>query len=327
LNRKDFEQNYVKFLEELSKVIEKELSRRDFDLRLLSKEDSEDLIMDISLKIFEEYNKIWKIAQDGGNVDSYIIAIIRNFFTDKQRKLDPIGYKIYYNLITVLKIMVEDGQLFCQKDLSLESIDKFTVFSFIRNKQSNSLPSSNEIQKILKNSNQYYELLKCLGKSGEKNLRVIAFTILSIRDSGIVSFRFKDLIDAVKQKVKELKVTKGEIADIIPMNEKPKDQFPTNSVEEIENKIDIQRFSEFVRQTIRNSRNRTKTKEIMIKVFDEYYANKIFKEEDSPPLKEITRKLELKLTNLSYYLKKLQKEILEPAFKEYYGKELPKRKK
>ena len=306
MSRENFERNCVQLVEELSKVIKRELSRRYMDWRLLSKEDKEDLVMDIVQKVYEEYNKIWEIAKDEGNVDSYIISIVRNFLTDRQRKQDPIGYKIYCNLITVLKIMVEDGQLFCQKDLSLESVDKFTVFSFTRNEQSNSLPGANEIQKILKNSSQWDEFLKCLGKSGEKNLRIIALAILSMRNSGIVSFRFKDLLDAVIQETKEL-------YHVMIREEK-------SIIEGIGEGIDILEFIEIVRQRIRNSLNRASTKEKMIKIFDYYYV-RLLEGKDSPPLKEIARKLGLKQTNLSYYLKKLEKEILKPAYKEYYRSE------
>lgn len=136
-------------------------------------------------------------------VETLVRFNIRNFVTSRQRQFDPVGYRIFEILRSVLAAMVANGDLLAPGPSGGKKIDNKTLFGWTTDISEVTIPRSLIEQIVGHWSGEF--LLDALGRKGEGQRRLtqqLQDRIQRLRKAGISLFAFKDLADPIKKEAR-----------------------------------------------------------------------------------------------------------------------------
>ncbi len=133
------------------------------------------------------------------NIDGLVFRNINNFLTERQRTHDPIGYAVAQNLICALQDGIESGTII-PEGLKRGKICNQTSFSFESSKITDDDPQL--ISKVLRNNQTWLKIRIKLAKRNKRVQQQLCELICAFKDVGIKHFRFKTLVDIMKDDVR-----------------------------------------------------------------------------------------------------------------------------
>ena len=132
------------------------------------------------------------------NIDGLVYRNINNFLTELQRTHDPIGYAVAQNLICALQDAIELGVII-PDGLKKGKICNQTSFSF---ESSQMTDDPQLISKVLRNNQTWLKLRLKLAKRNKRVQQQLCKLICAFKDAGIKYFRFKTLVNIMKNDVR-----------------------------------------------------------------------------------------------------------------------------
>ncbi len=170
--------------------------------------------------VFDAYTYIFvhrlpgliKKLQVSSDIRPMVVRNVKNFLTDRQRKGDPLGYRLFGRLRDAVTRCLELGRLFLRghnddeeqyEDDKPPPVDNDTLLSFRK--------GLIEIAKALLfvtpvrrwNDDLLPELVTAEGRSVPQVVERLSDHVRTLPDEGIEAFRFGDLINTLKQDVRE----------------------------------------------------------------------------------------------------------------------------
>jgi hypothetical protein len=132
------------------------------------------------------------------NIDGLVFRNINNFLTERQRTHDPIGYAVAQNLIHALQDAIELGTI-TPDGLKRGKICNQTSFSF---ESSQMTDDPQLISKVLRNNQTWLKIRIKLAKRNKRVQQELCELICALKDAGIKHFRFKTLVNLMKNDVR-----------------------------------------------------------------------------------------------------------------------------
>jgi hypothetical protein len=278
-------------------------------------QDFESLLSDCyEFAIYERFNALKAQSEKGNNVDGYICLNINHFLFERQRRCDPIGYKVGTTAQRAVQKAVEH---------KVFQADKFNKKGKIHNPTTLTTGTDQQVcdQESLKNrllNLPAWENLRSKLRDAHLNKIVTVDhfyqILLALAETG-VSFTFKDLADVMKDQIRPWQ----ELLDIQKKTgNKTKPHQPTKLeqiIENLDNIFDIlkptdtgyEKWRAFIGDiekdidSISSRKNRIRG---VHSVFD-VLVELIEAEESIPKQYELAASLELKTQTLSDYIKVL----------------------
>ncbi len=135
------------------------------------------------------------------NIDGLVFRNIQNFLHDRQKKNDPLGFRVFVVLESALQQAVDARRLFILENGP--KIRNDTVFGFNPWTQPGSIPSIGFGPHISRwNDDLMPDLIWARGKSRKKIESSLQDYVANLSDKGIEGFRFRDLIDPMKSDIR-----------------------------------------------------------------------------------------------------------------------------
>ncbi|HSK76943.1 MAG TPA: hypothetical protein VLQ45_10835 [Thermoanaerobaculia bacterium] len=135
------------------------------------------------------------------NVDGLVFLNIRHFLHERQREHDPIGSQVFEVLQSAVRLAVEEEEL---RVLSGDGrVRNDTVLGFVKGMEAPG-KGRGELPFLVTrwNDGLLPDLVTSRGKGQEEIVRRLRERLPDLRREGIVTFRFKDLIDPMKADVR-----------------------------------------------------------------------------------------------------------------------------
>lgn len=135
------------------------------------------------------------------NIDGLVFLNIRHFLHERQKQHDPIGFQIFEVLQSAVRLAVEEGEL---RVLSGdEKVRNDTVLGFEDGMEAPGR-GRGELSSVVArwNDDLLPELVTSRGRGQEEVVRRLRERLPDLRREGIVTFRFKDLVDPMKADVR-----------------------------------------------------------------------------------------------------------------------------
>lgn len=135
------------------------------------------------------------------NVDGLVFLNIRHFLHERQKEHDPIGFQVFEVLQSAVRLAVEEGEL---RVLSGDAkVRNDTVLGF---EDGMAAPGKGrgELPAVVArwNDGLLPDLVTSRGRGQEEVVRRLREKLPDLRREGIVTFRFKDLVDPLKADVR-----------------------------------------------------------------------------------------------------------------------------
>jgi hypothetical protein len=135
------------------------------------------------------------------NIDGLVFLNIRHFLHERQKEHDPIGFQIFEVLQSAVRLAVEEEEL---RVLSGdEKVRNETVLGFAEGMEAPGR-GRGELPSLVTrwNDGLLPDLVTSRGKGQEEIVRRLRERLPDLRREGIVTFRFKDLVDPMKADVR-----------------------------------------------------------------------------------------------------------------------------
>jgi hypothetical protein len=285
-------------------------------------QDFESLLSDCyEFAIYERFNALKAQSEKGNNVDGYIRLNINHFLFERQRRCDPIGYKVGTTAQRAVQKAVEH---------KVFQADKFNKKGKIHNPTTLTTGTDQQVcdQESLKNrllNLPAWENLRSKLRDAHLNKIVTVDhfyqILLALAETG-VSFTFKDLADVMKDQIRPWQ----ELLDIQKKTgNKTKPHQPTKLeqiIENLDNIFDILKdtgyekwraYIDQIKKNIDSISSRQNRIRGVHSVFD-VLVELIEAEEPIPKQYELAASLGLKTQTLSDYIKELHNLLRSPNF-------------
>lgn len=135
---------------------------------------------------------------EGGGVEGAVIRNIRHFLFERQRQADPIGYRVFNRLSEALRNLVRMEILFIvagDTRIRNSTLLRFCGETSLRDPAA---PEFLEVRARAWNDDLLPELLSAQGKAVSEVIDNLIEMILTLRQEGVATFRFGDLIKPLK---------------------------------------------------------------------------------------------------------------------------------
>ncbi len=170
--------------------------------------------------VFDAYNYIFvhrlpgliRQRQVRSNIRPMVRRNVKNFLTDRQRKNDPLGYRLFGRLRAAVTRCLERGRLFLRggndedeqaEDDKPPPVGNDTLLSFRRGLIEIARALLFDVPVRRWNDDLLPELVNAEGRSVPKVVGRLADHVNTLPDDDIEAFRFGDLINALKQDVRK----------------------------------------------------------------------------------------------------------------------------
>lgn len=266
-------------------------------------------------------------AQDINNI---VYQNIKNFITDQQKKHDPIGYYVAHNAKQAIQCAIDNGIIKVASGLNHKGKVHNPTLLFYSSQTTAS--EQEQIVKVLRNNSTWMEIRQKLAGKSEKVHERLCDIICQLQNSGINCFRFKSLVDAMKEDVREeskyhfakemaleiQQTTRNEFEeDEAEFGEKVQEivQFiqPDNSAEEQESYCD---FCNKLRDAIDNSSFQERVRERLHQELIEF-EDAIETEKAMPSQTELSKRLNVAISTINDdIMKRLQQLVKQVKSKD-----------
>jgi hypothetical protein len=135
------------------------------------------------------------------NIDGLVFRNINNFLTERQRIYDPIGYAVAQNLICAIQHAIE-LEIIIPNDLRRGKICNQTSFSFESSNFKQTTDYDQLISKVILNNYKWLKIRKNLAKRNKRVQQELCEILCGFKDAGIKHFKFKPLVDIMKDDVR-----------------------------------------------------------------------------------------------------------------------------
>lgn len=135
------------------------------------------------------------------NVDGLVFLNLRHFLHDRQKEHDPVGSRVFEVLQSAVRRSVESGELHVLEGEA--GVRNNTVLGFAPQADPAS-PDPADLRSFVVrwNSDLLPDLLTARGKRQEEVVQKLRERLPELRQEGVETFRFKDLIDPMKADVR-----------------------------------------------------------------------------------------------------------------------------
>lgn len=165
----------------------------------------DELLQEVFLYVFVERleNLRKKLAtSQQKNIDGIVVLQIRHCLTALQRNNDPIGYRVYELSLSAVDACVTDGKLVVRGD---EKVRNETVLEFSGTSMSSDIPPGDVLPPERLNAwmdRLLPDLMTARYRAVAPVVKTLGELIIELRDEGVDSFRFKDLVDPLKNETR-----------------------------------------------------------------------------------------------------------------------------
>lgn len=139
----------------------------------------------------------------GAKIEPLFVTMIRQKITERQQKLDPLGWHFFRNFRSAIRELVESGEL--NVIAGDETITNDTVLAFGEH-QAKDIPADDpRLAEIARSWSDELLALWATGR-GEETREMVALLVEKVRglgDEGFPGFSFKGLLDALKSELRE----------------------------------------------------------------------------------------------------------------------------
>ncbi len=159
------------------------------------------LVNEVYIYVFMQRVKDLKRQLDvRPNIDGLVVLNIRYCLTGLQREADPIGYRVFEHSKAAALKVIESGAIHILS--GNKRIRNDTVLGFDRHKRSEDI-----CQNLDQGAGDLYdallvEMIQARGRAVPKLIEKLADAVVDLKAAGVKAFRFKDLVDLLKLKVR-----------------------------------------------------------------------------------------------------------------------------
>ncbi len=248
------------------------------------------------------------------NVDGFVLLNVHHFLYERQRAQDPFGHAVFENL---------EGALLHLRDAGIVTFDglvrgKVRNPTVLRLVPSTARPATrDEIEVALDAEPEFARLSPQLGHTNVKAQVVLADLLQGLGRAGLAACSFRDLVDALKQRVHGVWVSRNRPTDDEVM---PQPAGTTGSPELIRiirpdtrypDEEGYEAFLQRVREGIARLPQR-RTRRGVTRLFEEVLRHREV-DEELPPIDELARRLGIARSTAHEHLQKLRA-VLREAF-------------
>ncbi len=163
----------------------------------------EELLIDCYVFVFiDRLEGLKGMLETRENVDGLVFRNIRNFLFNMQKKHDPLGFRVFEVLRTAARSAVDAGRLHVLA--GNPGIRNETVLGFRPRSDPGGWRGA-ELEVLVRSwgDDLLPELVTARGTALEKVAERLAHHLAMLEHEGVESFRFKEVIDPLKQDVRE----------------------------------------------------------------------------------------------------------------------------
>lgn len=162
----------------------------------------EELLQDCYLFIFgERLNALKGHACVSPDISGLVVRNVRNYLTERQRKADPIGYRVYDTTLNVVKQAVQAGDLHVLAGGLASKISNETVLGFSP-RLPQELCTDLERWVTVWSRELLPDLITARGMAVPRVVDRLRRMILDLEDHRVRAFCFKDLLNPLRQEVR-----------------------------------------------------------------------------------------------------------------------------
>src|SRR5215207_703795 len=130
------------------------------------------------------------------NVEGLILLNVHHFFLERQKEHDPLGYRVFEMVQAAVRQAVEHGELFVLA--GDPQVRNGTVLGFAPGTPEDAAPSSLGPLVARWNDELLPDLVMARGRRQEDVWRKLRGLLRQLEPQGILSFRFRDILDPLK---------------------------------------------------------------------------------------------------------------------------------
>lgn len=162
----------------------------------------EDIVFDCYMfAIAKRLQSLRNAMQRFDNIDGLVFRNINNFLTERQRIYDPIGYAVAQNLMCAIQNAIELG-IIIPDGLRRGKICNQTSFRFESSNFKQTTEDHQLISKAFINNHKWLKIRTSLVKRNKRVQQELCEIICAFKDAGIKHFKFKTLVDIMKNDVR-----------------------------------------------------------------------------------------------------------------------------
>ncbi len=273
--------------------------------------DWDDVLQDVTYDCYEfailkRFHSLTQQLKVRDSIDGLVLRNIDNFILEKQRRTDPLGYAVFKNIEAGLRLAIEremlTGESLRDGKLRNETILRFPSVS------SDRPAPADRLRDAVKASAAWEGQIHLLARQNESAQQAVLAGVADLRYGGIDAFMLKDLVDIVKGEVRDCEtvgwsqdLNTKEFTELVAIQNGVASRIPPP-----DGGYEIREHHAAhvakVRDAILQLDRRAKTKEHLIRVFDEMVAM-ANSDEDVISQAELGRRLGLRTSTISDYCK------------------------
>ncbi len=260
-------------------------------------------------EIVRDRSFLEETIQAGNAIDAWMRQRIKWFLIDRQKKHDPIGYRVFKNLTAVLEAMIADGSATATNQVQ----GKLRNQSLIRLKsvEPGSLAGEPDLARLIDTDPEWQPVLLRLAKLGKGAQQLLRERLVRLSSAGVDAFSVGDLAAILKAKVRALYEAWNRPSECTstgsPTTPENPDEFRTDAPDERYGDGDehLDSLRREVPEAVERSEYISKVKRGMLVVFEDW-LNYLQMGRDHPPLREWAAQLGLPKSSLGDYLNRLR---------------------
>lgn len=222
----------------------------------------------------------------GNDPSGYVALNTRNFVTDRQRTYDPVGYAVFRNVEAAATLAVREQRLHATRLTPTRArLRNETVLALVRPDApavgGRTLPTmarAGTLIERLREDDRWPALAIELTRTRGAAQRELCERIVALGAHGVVAFRFRELVDGIKDDVRARLAT-----DVPPVEA---DRASTAAPQS-----DLSKVAQAVYAAIDASEHPPRVKPKLRALFDHYYARSQCDDDAPQPLSDVARAL------------------------------------
>jgi len=161
-----------------------------------------ELVADCYAFVFvDRLRSLKRQLEEKPDIDGLVLLNVRHFLHERQKEFDPVGYQIFETLRTVVREAIAAGQLHVLA--GDERVRNDTVLGFVAAAEQR--PPAADLAGLVApwNDTLLADLLGARGRRQEAVHERLRHRILELREHGVQAFRFKGLVDPLKNDARQ----------------------------------------------------------------------------------------------------------------------------
>jgi len=320
-----------KLLDELNSALHREMNR----YKLLNKPPAylgyidwtswnepaafDEILLDCYMDtIFKQLRVLQGYIELDQNIDGMIFKNIKWFVTGKMRANDPVGYAVFQNTKGAIKCGINRGVISLNDEANKINNNTLLIFSSSTTHSNKDLIS----QALRKNPvwTQELQLKLSKQKNSTKVKENFCALICELKSSGVGSFLVKDLVDVIKDEVRQtveeleiIETTQPDYIDKTKMQGNSEDEELQAVLFSLPDDENYQIFREWCRDIIKaiaQSKYKSNVRQELMNIFTEIEVP--IRERAAPPLQaDLVKSLGFKAPKISERMKQLRELVAQ----------------